>query len=223
MYWYFRDYRNYNKMPFSEPMSFLDTYPVLHNRNLYHELDSHYFFMNAWAIRRILGNNPAYHVDIGSQPVLSSFISSIFPTYYLDYRPLVVTVSNFFSIGGDILNLPFKDDSIHSLSCLHVAEHIGLGRYGDPLYPQGTLKAAVELKRVLAPNGNLFFAVPVGQPRICFNAHRIHSAETICEYFSGLGMVEYSGVHDDGRFVERVSLSELQNSDYACGFFWFKK
>jgi hypothetical protein len=108
-------------------------------------------------------------------------------------------------------------------SGLHVAEHVGLGRYGDPLDPDGTRKAAFELKRVVAPGGSLFFALPVGKPRLCFNAHRIHAAETICDYFSGLDLVEFSGVHDDGRFVEQVELSEFRQSKYACGMFWFKK
>ena len=108
-------------------------------------------------------------------------------------------------------------------SCLHVAEHIGLGRYGDQLDPKGTFSTAVELERVLAPGGNLYFALPIGIPRVCFNAHRIHAAETICAYFSGLTLMEFSGVHDDGRFVERVTLEEFRSSEYACGLFWFSK
>ena len=119
--------------------------------------------------------------------------------------------------------MPLASGSVASLSCLHVAEHIGLGRYGDPLNPQGTVHAARELSRVLAPGGNLYFAVPVGKPRLCFNGHRIHAADTICRYFSDLELVEFSGVHDDGRFVEKARLSEFSDSDYACGMFWFRK
>ncbi len=33
---------------------------------------------------------------------------------------------------------------------MHVVEHVGLGRYGDPLDPDGDLKAIAELKRVTA-------------------------------------------------------------------------
>jgi hypothetical protein len=42
-----------------------------------------------------------------------------------------------------------------SLSGLHVAEHIGLGRYAAPLKPHGTRQACVDSQRVLAPAGNL--------------------------------------------------------------------
>jgi Caenorhabditis protein of unknown function, DUF268 len=119
--------------------------------------------------------------------------------------------------------MPFTINSIKSLSCLHVAEHIGLGRYGDPLDPMGTLKAAKELSRVLALEGNLYFALPVGKSKLCFNAHRVHSPETIRDYFADMELVEFSGVHDNGRFVENVPLTEFKDSNYACGLFWFKK
>jgi hypothetical protein len=41
--------------------------------------------------------------------------------------------------------------------------------------------------------------------------------------FSELALVEFSGVHDDGQYVERVDLSEFSESNYACGFFWFRR
>ena len=49
-----------------------------------------------------------------------------------------------------VLILPFEDESVESLSCMHVVEHIGLGRYGDILDPDGDSKAISELKRALA-------------------------------------------------------------------------
>jgi SAM-dependent methyltransferase len=125
--------------------------------------------------------------------------------------------------SGDILNLPFANESVESLSCLHVAEHIGLGRYGDSLNPLGTCQACYELKRVLKPGGNLYFSVPIGTPRVCFNAHRIHAPATIMTYFSGLELIELSGVHDDGVYMERVSMDEFGGDRYACGMFWLRK
>jgi SAM-dependent methyltransferase len=121
------------------------------------------------------------------------------------------------------LGLPFASNSVASLSCLHIIEHVGLGRYGDPLNPDGSKIALQELARVLAPGGNLFLATPVGQPRLCFNAHRIHAAETIRDILSALELVEFSGIHDDGRYVESIDLATFRNSLYACGLFWFRK
>jgi hypothetical protein len=119
--------------------------------------------------------------------------------------------------------MPYKDGSVKSLSCLHVAEHIGLGRYGDPLDPLGTEKAAAELMRCLAPNGNLYFALPIGKSRLCFNAHRIHSPQQIMTYFEGLELAEFSVTGDDKQFVEDTNPADYANQRYACGMFWFRK
>jgi hypothetical protein len=104
-----------------------------------------------------------------------------------------------------------------------VAEHIGLGRYGDKLNPAGTRQACAELARILAPAGDLVFSVPVGVPRICFNAHRVLSPEQILSFFEGLRLVSFSGVGDDGVFREKSTPSEFSDSSWACGMFHFTK
>lgn len=218
---YLSDWRRYARLPGAETLRVTDAYPQLHERTATTGVDA-YFYANGWAMHRIIAQRPAQHVDIGSQTMFVNLLSAVVPVTFIDYRPLEACMEGLTNRSGDILNLPFADGSIESLSCLHVAEHIGLGRYGDPLNPYGTRKACAELRRVLAPGGNLYFALPVGKPRVCFNAHRIHTAETIIEYLEGLELVEFSGVHDDGRYVERVRLDEFRNDEYACGLFWFK-
>ncbi len=217
------DWLRYIRMPEAEVLNILDAYPQLSDRLYVTKVDAHYFYVNGWAMRRIVANYPKQHIDIGSQVVFVNLLSAVLPVTFIDYRPLEMSIQGLTNRSGDILNLPFVDGSIDSLSCLHVAEHIGLGRYGEPLNPRGTQQACSELKRVLANGGNLFFSLPVGKPRVCFNAHRIHDPKTIIDYFIGLELVEFSGVHDDGHFVERVSLDEFSGSHYACGMFWFQK
>jgi len=127
------------------------------------------------------------------------------------------------SCRGTVLALPVRDSSVMSISCLHVAEHVGLGRYGDSLDPGGTVKACRELSRALAGGGTLYFSVPIGRPRVCFNAHRIHQAKQIPEYFADLDLVEFSAVDDAGGFLEYADVDSLANSDYGCGLFRFRK
>ena len=43
------------------------------------------------------------------------------------------------------------------------------------------------------------------------------------EFRADLERGRLAGVCDDGRFVERVNLTEFDKSEYACGMFWFKK
>jgi SAM-dependent methyltransferase len=107
---------------------------------------------------------------------------------------------------------------------MHVVEHIGLERYGDIFDPEGDLKAIRELERVLKPNGNLLFVVPIeGKMRIQYNAHRIYTYNNIMEYFRNLKLVSFSLITDDAKFIEdaKIGISDLQK--YGCGCFWFKK
>jgi SAM-dependent methyltransferase len=220
---YLGDWRRYVRLPGAEKLHVADAFPQLHERTATTGVDAHYFYNTGWAMRRILAQRPAQHVDIGSQTMFVNLLSAVIPVTFVDYRPLNARIEGLTNRSGDILNLPYADGSIESLSCLHVAEHIGLGRYGDPLNPHGTRKACAELQRVLAPGGDLYFALPVGKPRVCFNAHRIHTPEMILTYFGGLELKEFSGVHDDGSYVERVLLDEFKEDEYACGLFWFQR
>ena len=220
---YFKDFKKYRSFAKAEKIKVLDLRPKLHDRTPKTLFDPHYFWMSGWAIRRILADQPAFHVDVGSHNLFVNLLGAVVPTVFVDYRPLLVRLSGLNPFAGDILNLPFKDSCLRSLSCLHVAEHIGLGRYGDPLNPRGTELACRELIRVLAPGGNLFFALPVGKKRICFNAHRIHPPERIENLLSPLRLLEFSTVYDDGEYRQHVPISDISTSVYGLGLFWFKK
>jgi len=221
---YIKDMRKYSKMDGAEHIKVADTYPCLFDRTPRTSVDSHYFYQHLWAFKKIHSLNPGLHVDIGSSVDFVSLLSAITEVHFVDVRPLdACNIENLKSIKASILDLPYKDNSLESVSCLHVAEHVGLGRYGDPLDPLGTKKAANELTRCLAKGGNLFFSLPVGKPRVCFNAHRIHSPKQIIEYFKNLKLVELSGTDDSKRFIENIDISTLENAKYACGMFWFSK
>lgn len=221
--WFFGDWLRYSRMPGAEPIRLRDLYPQLHDKTSTTPFDAHYFYTGGWAMRRIVAARPANHVDIGGQAIFVNQLSAVVPTTFVDIRPLDVNLSGLTSVAGSILQLPYADASLDSLSCLHVPEHIGLGRYGDPLDPLGTKKAAAELSRVLAPGGNLYFVLPTGRSRLCFNAHRVHSPRQVLELFPGLELVEFSAVDDDERFTEKTELSRLESAYYGCGMFWFKK
>ena len=220
---WFRDRRRYRSMPGAEPFRWIDSDPQLTDRLPTSSFDRHYFYQDVWAARRIAELRPDSHVDIGSRVDYVGFLTALTRVTFVDIRPLEAEVDGLEARAGSILDLPFEDASLSSVSCLHVAEHIGLGRYGDPLDPEGTRKAAVELQRVLAPAGQLLFSGPVGAPRVCFNAHRIHSPAQVIAMFPLLQLVEFSGVDDHGQFRRHRGLEELAGSRYACGMFRFTR
>jgi len=221
---YIRDIIKYRAMVSTEKIRLADTYPCLFDRTSNTRIDSHYFYQHIWAFKRIRRLNPKLHVDIGSNVNFVGLLTAITKVHFVDIRPLEASnVANLKSIKGSILDLPYDDNSLESVSCLHVAEHIGLGRYGDELDPEGTKKAAAELSRCLAKGGNLFFSVPVGEPRLCFNAHRIHSPRQVLDLFSKLRLIELSGSDKKNGFIENINIDILSNSKYACGMFWFIK
>lgn len=221
---YLSDMLSYSRMDGAEDIKLKDTYPCLFDRTYKTSVGSHYFYQDLWAFKKIFSLKPQLHVDVGSNVKFVGFLTAVTNVHFVDIRPLEVSnIKNLKSVKGSILDLPYESGSLQSISCLHVAEHIGLGRYGDALDPQGTKKAAAELARCLAKDGNLFFSVPVGEPRLCFNAHRIHSPRQILQYFGDLKLVEFSGEDKHKRFMENIHIDTLENSRYACGMFWFTK
>lgn len=217
------DLRQYRQMPGAETISQEDIYPCLDERTATTSFDTHYFYQDNWAFRKILDSGVKTHVDVGSNVYYVGFLTAITHVTFIDIRPLVTDLSNFEGRAGSILEMPYDDGSVSSLSCLHVVEHIGLGRYGDPLDPLGSIKACKELQRVLAPGGDLYFGLPIGEPRVCFNAHRIHSPGQIMDYFSSLKLAEFSYVNDNGHFIQNAAPEQANNEKYGCGLFHFKK
>jgi hypothetical protein len=205
------------------PLDRKDLFPCLDDATETTGFDYHYIYHPAWAARIIRQNNPAKHVDISSTLTFCSMLSAFVPTEFYDYRPAELTLSGLKSERANLTDLFFEAGSIESLSCMHTIEHIGLGRYGDPIDPEGDLKAINELKRVTAVNGTLLMVTPVGKPRIQFNAHRIYSFEMMREYFRDFELLDFSLVLDNGKFVNNASPSLVAAQRYGCGCFYFKK
>jgi len=219
--WYIRDWRDYSRMPYAEALDAKDALPCLYDKTSTTDFGGHYFYQDIWAFKAIQRSCTKTHVDVGSLASYVGMLTAITHVIFIDIRPLVVELENLECRKGSILDMPFADNSVQSLSCLHVAEHIGLGRYGDDLNPRGTISACRELARVLAPGGSIFFSVPVGKPRVCFNAHRILSPHQVLDYFKGLKLVDFAGIDDSGTFRQGIRPSDLENAVYACGLFHF--
>jgi len=220
---FYFSYKRYKQLAEKEKLNPLNFYIRLDDNKKKSTFDSHYFYQGVWAFKKIKEAGVDHHVDIGSEIRWVGLLSTIIKVTFIDIRPFKTDLESLVVKKGDIKNLPFKSNSLKSLSCLHVAEHVGLGRYGDKLNPQGTEEACNELSRVLAPGGNLYFSVPVGKQKTYFNAHRVHSSKTILGYFKNLKLIELSGITDSGEFIRNIDINILERSYYACGLFKFTK
>jgi hypothetical protein len=214
-------FRNKNDKRFS--LRYRDVHPCLKDKVSTTPFDQHYTYHPAWAARVLAKTRPSQHIDVSSILNFSAVVSAFIPTKFYDYRPAHLELNNYASDFADLKKLPFENNSVESISCMHTIEHIGLGRYGDELDVRGDIKAIDELTRVTALNGTILFVTPVGSPKIEFNAHRIYSFEQITEYFKGCELVEFALIPDAGGLIVNADPALVAQQKYGCGCFWFKK
>jgi SAM-dependent methyltransferase len=219
-------YKRANIREASFPLSLKEVYYRSYDRfTSAGSVPEHYFLQDIWAATYLYRKNISSVVDVGSR--LDGYISHLLvfcQVTYVDIRPLSIDIANLKFIPGNITSLPFEDESVSILTSLHVIEHIGLGRYGDPIDPRGHRAAATELARVLAPGGILIVSTVVGFEKLRFDAHRIFSPNTVLEMFSNLDLESFNLIDDDGREVfENSELKAGEECNYGCGIFVFTK
>lgn len=219
--------QNSNKKRFE--LRWEERIPMLYDNTGSTFFDRHYIYHTAWAARKIRTLGIRNHTDISSSLYFNTIISAFIDVEFYDYRPANLVLDQLKTGSQDLTKLSFESNSIMSLSCMHTIEHIGLGRYGDPIDYDGDIKAIHELCRVLAAKGNLFIVVPVGsESRIQFNAHRIYQPQSLIDEFEikGMELKEFTLIPEspqDGHLVVNPEESLIQKQKYGCGCFWFTK
>jgi len=180
---FYQDFDSFNQKATDDEKAFQKyLYPCLYDKTQNTELEPTYFYQDAWAFERIIKEKPAKHIDIGSHHKFVAHLSKVLDLTMVDIRPLSLPMKSIKFIKGSILKLPFKDNSIESLSSLCVIEHIGLGRYGDPINPKGSQMAFREIERVIKKGGHFYMSVPIEKEnKVYFNAHRAFSQKYLLE------------------------------------------
>ncbi len=109
---------------------------------------------------------------------------------------------------------------------MHVVEHIGLGRYGDPINDLADIIAMNNLVEELSPSEKLWFVVPVGKAEISVNAQRVYSANWIKNFFSrSCDLKEYYLIPLNPMLPPMLNcdLSVSDQFTSTCGCFEFMK
>jgi hypothetical protein len=200
-------------------------YPCLSDDSSNTLFDSHYIYHLSWAVKKILDSRPVTHCDVSSSLNFCTTICHITPTTFIDLRPAAIFINNLHCRQGDLTDdSQWVDNQFPSLSCMHVIEHIGLGRYGDILNVNGDVEAMLNLRRSVKIGGQLLLVVPVGRPSVYFNAHRVYSAAWVNNFFAkSYRLAEFYLIPDDPNLspITNCTLSESDKYNYACGCFEF--
>jgi hypothetical protein len=169
------------------------------------------------------------HIDIGSR--LDGFIAhvaSFRSIEVFDLRPLKTEIPNIIFRQADLMQ--FNSELLEccdSLSSLHVIEHFGLGRYGDPVDLFGHQKGFFNLTKMVKPGGTFYLSFPVGRSRVEYNSCRIFDPNEVFSWPGAetLQMERFAFVDDAGRIYpeSQPDVAAKMNMKYGCGIYTFVK
>ncbi|WP_027186538.1 DUF268 domain-containing protein [Desulfovibrio inopinatus] len=110
----------------------------------------------------------------------------------IDYNAIISKTKRISTLTTEELKSR-KSGFDHAIS-ISSFEHDGLGAYGDPIDPDGDLKAMRNMKNVIKPGGLMFFNVPVSwDDMIYFNEFRSYGRVRLAMMFEGFELVDSWG------------------------------
>jgi len=227
---YFKNYRILKKQAKVSKVnfSFGKLFPILDEKYVSAGAASgHYFHQDLLVAHKIFKKKPIKHVDVGSRiDGFVAHVASFREIELFDIRPLPEKILNVKFVKMDLMEMDFKFlNYCESISCLHVLEHFGLGRYGDPINYEGFLIGFNNLHQILKKSGIFYFSVPIGPQRIEFNAHRVFSINYLLSLFDKKFEIQsFSFVDDLGHLHEDVQMemNDIETNfdcKYGCGIF----
>lgn len=205
-----------------------DLYPIFDDFRLSAgSASGHYFHQDLLVAQLIHEAAPKRHIDVGSRvDGFVAHVASFRPIEVIDIRPMPASEhANIRFIQADLNSLGTALQACSdSVSCLHVLEHLGLGRYGDPVDPDAHRRGLSALAGMVAHGGRLYVSSPIGLPRVCFNAHRVFDPGSFPDWLRGqLELERFDFVDDAGALHLKQDHRALPRLDYGCGIYTFRK
>lgn len=192
-------------------------------------VSNHYFHQDLLVANMVYKKNPNRHVDIGSRvDGFVAHVASFRKIEVFDIRPNLNSIHK--NIKFRQVNL-FSSRGIkktESLSCLHVIEHFGLGRYTDEIEIDGHIKGIENLVNLVQEGGRLYVSFPIGiKDEVHFNAHRVLHPKTIFTVpaiADQMHLLRFDYVDDDDNLHLNSSPNEAEGKvKYGCGIYTFEK
>jgi hypothetical protein len=187
----------------------------------------HYFHQDLHVARMVYRAAPKRHIDVGSSVEgFVAHVASFRDIEVFDIRPLQVQGHpQIRFVQGNLMELDASlMECCDSLSCLHALEHFGLGRYGDPIDPQGHLKGFANLGRMLQPGGTFYLAFPIGTSGVHFNAHRLFTPTEPLQWMAkDFELMRFDHVDDQGDLHLCADPAQIILPSYGCGIYTMRK
>ena len=189
----------------------------------------HYFHQDLLVAKLNNEHNPKRHIDVASRvDGFVAHVASYREIEVLDVRPLEKSVhENIKFRQADLMNSQ-DIGKTDSLSCLHVIEHFGLGRYSDPIDVDGHNKGITNLVNLVEENGRMYISFLIGKnDEVHFNAHRVFHPTTILKHPSikrSMRLIRFDFVDDNGDLHLSKSLADIDtDTKFGCGIYTFEK
>ena len=220
--WFHKDYLKFKELLGPDSGFVLkDNYPCLRERpSNSGDIKNPYFWQDLYVAKKIFENKPIKHIDIGSRiDGFVAHVASFREIEVFDIRPLGSTIPNVTFKQVDIMDSDTMPvNYCASVSCLHTIEHLGLGRYGDALDPNGHIKGFRNITKAVSSGGTFYFSVPFGVQRIEFNAHRIFGMPYLMDLVSNdFKIKSFAFIDDDCVLHENVILDKASTEkSFGC-------
>ena len=178
LYWYFDERKNLFDAPvINSAEQYKEAFKNLENKSFKYYGEAINLFYSAFEKYKLRGKSVLIWGLAGLNCEAMAIWQGAEHVYVVDYNKPVcehekITVFN----HEELLRSGIKTDVAISFSSF---EHDGLGRYGDPLNPNGDIEAMSAVRNFLRDDGFMFLGVPQGQDCLVWNAHRIYGEKRL--------------------------------------------
>ena len=192
-----------------------------------------YFWQDLFVAQSIFKSSPNKHLDIGSR--VDGFVAHIAcfrSCEVLDVRSNTVPIPGVTFHQADLMDKnsinQFNEGYCDSISCLHAIEHFGLGRYGDPINPDGVKLGIQNISYLLKEEGIAYISTPVGEERVEFNANWVFDPKNILKLAKDekLNLLHFYKISPMGVYKAEdieIEFSNIVKQSYNLGLFIFQK
>lgn len=152
-------------------------------------------------------------LDIGSGASYfpSKLLNEGFEVYSLEFQSPELRKSKIIFKQSDTRATGFDKELFDVITLVSTIEHVGLGFYNDPVYPDGDSKAIKEIVRILKRGGILILTTPFSD-RYRGGWQRIYDHESLEKLTEGLKLVKETFFAKKGR---RWTLADRKEAEKA--------